>query len=254
MVSVLALALLLVAAACSNGSETTITVVPPLTATATGQGDSPEPTNDATSAPTSAPTATPTPGDDGSIIVACDDQLVPLDKLHRLPSDCEPANLVNVPGEYTWGGSQLMTAEAADALVTMLEAGAEDGYFMFAASSYRNYQHQVDTFQMWVNRLGEAEAEKQSARPGHSEHQLGTTTDLTIAANGGDLDAFRGTPEAEWVAQHSWKFGFIVSYPPDLEHVTGYVWEPWHVRYVGVDVAADVHASGLTLGEYLKQR
>lgn len=196
----------------------------------------------------------PTPGVDGSIIVACGDPLAPLDKLHRLPSDCVPADLVEIPATYTWTTGQWMTAEAADALVVMLEAAASDGYFLFAASSYRSYEDQAATFQRWVELKGLEAAERESARAGHSEHQLGTTTDLTTAEAGGTLEALRGTAEADWIAANSWRFGFIVSYPADSEHITGYVWEPWHVRYVGIEVAAEVHESGLTLGEFLRQR
>jgi D-alanyl-D-alanine carboxypeptidase len=253
--SVLAVCVLVVsltAAACSNGSATTVTVVPDVTATASAPDGSPIPGNDVAT-PTVAPSPTPTPGVDGSIVVACGDPLVPLDKLHRLPADCAPDVVILSPA-FSWGSNQLMTAPAAEALIEMLEVAAEDGYSMYAKSSYRSYQEQVVTFQFWVDQKGLEEAERQSARPGHSEHQLGTTTDLTTDGTGGVLEAFRGTPEAEWVAENSWKFGFIVSYPQGLEDVTGYVWEPWHVRFVGVDLAADVHASGLTLGEYLKQR
>jgi D-alanyl-D-alanine carboxypeptidase len=243
-------------AACSGSAGGSVTVVPGDSATPTGEPGTPVPNGTApgTSSPGPTASATPTPGEDGSIVVACHDPLAPLDKQHRLPADCVPADLVEVPAAFTFGGGQLMTTTAADALVTLLNAAAEDGYLMYAASSYRSFEQQAITFQSWVDRKGLEAAERESARAGHSEHQLGTTTDLTTTANGGNLDAFRGTPEAEWVAANSWKYGFIVSYPPDSEHITGYVWEPWHIRYVGVDIAAEVHASGLTLGEFLLQR
>ena len=80
------------------------------------------------------------------------------------------------------------------------------------------------------------------------------TVDLTTAAVGWELDqAFGATPEGMWIAEHSWQFGFIVSYPQGAEQITGYLYEPWHVRYIGVDVATDVWNSGLTLHEYLLQ-
>lgn len=219
---------------------------------ATAPGETP--TNPApTPAPgTGAPTATPTsePGPDGSIVVACGDPLVPLDKQHRLPADCVPADLVEVPAAISAQGTQYLRSETLAALREMFDsARREQGFLLVVNSSYRSYQTQADTYNYWVQTYGKEQADRTSARPGRSEHQLGTTAD--IGARGLYLEAFIGTPEAAWLAENSWKFGFIVSYPEGKEDVTGYAYEPWHVRYVGKDVAARVHSSGLTLREYL---
>lgn len=204
----------------------------------------------ATTAPTTTvsgakptPTAAVTSADDGSIILPCGNILVPLDKQHKLPSDCAPTDLVTVAG-----GTQLR-AEAASAFNEMLAAASKAGFTLYANSAYRSYAEQVATFQYWVNTSGLAYAERTSARAGHSEHQLGTTAD--VGARGLELEAFIGTPEAAWLAANSYKFGFIVSYPDGKEGITGYAPEPWHVRYVGKDVAQKVRDSGLTLHEYL---
>lgn len=189
------------------------------------------------------PTAAVTSADDGSIILPCGNILVPLDKQHKLPSDCAPTDLVTVAG-----GTQLR-AEAASAFNEMLAAASKAGFTLYANSAYRSYAEQVATFQYWVNTSGLAYAERTSARAGHSEHQLGTTAD--VGARGLELEAFIGTPEAAWLAANSYKFGFIVSYPDGKEGITGYAPEPWHVRYVGKDVALKVRDSGLTLHEYL---
>jgi D-alanyl-D-alanine carboxypeptidase len=146
------------------------------------------------------------------------------------------------------GGTQLRS-EAAGAFNEMLAAASKAGFSLYANSAYRSYSEQVATFQYWVNTSGLAYAERTSARAGHSEHQLGTTAD--VGANGKELEAFEGTPEAAWVAANSYKYGFIVSYPDGKESITGYAPEPWHIRYVGKDVAQKVRDSGLTLHEYL---
>ena len=99
------------------------------------------------------------------------------------------------------------------------------------------------------------QALRQSARPGHSEHQMGTTMDITSPSVGNDLvSAFGDTPEGKWLAANAHTFGFVMSYPPGKEATTGYIYEPWHFRYVGKAEAAAVRASGLTLHEYLLKR
>ncbi|MEO6398768.1 MAG: M15 family metallopeptidase [Tepidiformaceae bacterium] len=188
-------------------------------------------------------------GADTTPLLACNNILVPLDKNHRLGADCEPGDLVAVPGSASVGGTQLMRAEAKDAFVELVNAAGRDGFRLFASSSYRSYGQQIETFRRNVAAGGQEYAERTSARAGHSEHQLGTTTD--VASISASFEAFNGTPEATWLAQNSWKYGFIVSYPPGTEQVTGYAREDWHIRYLGKGVAQKVHDSGVTLHEYL---
>ena len=125
---------------------------------------------------------------------------------------------------------------------------------MYALSSYRSYEQQVTTFAANVAEGGKDYAERTSAHPGHSEHQLGTTTDVTSASNSYGLEGFENTPESAWLAANSWRYGFIISYPAGKEAVTGYAFEPWHVRWLGKETAAKVHDSGLTLHEWLLNR
>lgn len=197
------------------------------------------------------PTRTPTnePGPDGSIVVACNDILAPLDKQHRLPADCVPPDLEEVPGAISAQGAQYLRTEALAALREMFDAARTDGFVLQVNSSFRSYQTQADTYNYWVQTYGKEQADRTSARPGHSEHQLGTTAD--VGARGQFLEDFIGTAEADWLAENAWKYGFIISYPDGKEGITGYAYEPWHVRYVGQAVAADVQASGLTLREFL---
>jgi D-alanyl-D-alanine carboxypeptidase len=202
-----------------------------------------------TSPAQTTPSGTNAAGADTSPLVRCGDVLAPLDKQHRLGSDCAPADLVTLPGAISSGGQQLMRTEAAAALQEMFAAAAKDSLRLFAASSYRSYQQQEITFQQNVASGGREYAERTSAHAGHSEHQLGTTTD--VASPTASFEALEGTPEAKWLADNSWKYGFVISYPAGKEGVTGYAYEPWHVRWVGKDVASKVRTSGLTLHEYL---
>ena len=233
-----------------NGSPPPVEPAGPATEPATAPAaawSSPTPTE-----PPARQTPSPTPNADGAIVVACGDILAPLDKQHRLPADCEPPDLVQLPSEIAAGGPQYLRREARDALIQLFDAARRDGYSFAVNSSYRSYATQAQTYNSWVQLYGREYADRTSARPGHSEHQLGTTAD--VGARGLFLEDFAGTPEAAWLEENAWKFGFIISYPEGKEHITGYAYEPWHIRYVGRDVAAEVHRSGLTLREYLLQR
>ena len=223
-----------------------------VTATETASAGTSTPGASETSSPGGGdPTATPPnePGPDGTIVVACNDILAPLDKQHRLPADCVPPDLEELPGAISAQGAQYLRTDALAALREMFDGARADGFLLQVNSSFRSYQTQADTYNYWVQTYGKEEADRTSARPGHSEHQLGTTAD--VGARGRFLENFIGTAEAGWLAENSWKYGFVISYPEGKEDITGYAYEPWHVRYVGKEVAADVHASGLTLREFL---
>jgi D-alanyl-D-alanine carboxypeptidase len=144
-----------------------------------------------------------------------------------------------------------MRSEARAALLDMLAAAQGANLTMVVSSSYRSYDDQVATFNQNVASGGRDYAERTSAHAGHSEHQLGTTADMTSKSAGYQLEAFEGTAEAKWLAENSWKFGFIISYPAGTEAITGYAYEPWHIRYLGKDVAQQVKSSGLTLHQFL---
>ncbi len=183
-----------------------------------------------------------------SIPVQCGDILAPLDKQHVLGASCVPP-VVSLPDTISVGPQQL-TAPTIAALQEMFSAAAKDAYPTFRVNSgYRSYDTQVQAYNGAIAQFGKDYADRTSALPGHSEHQLGTTAD--VCARGLCLEDFIGTPEASWLAQNSWKYGFIVSYPEGKEAITGYAAEPWHVRYVGKDIAKQVRDSGLTLHEFL---
>ena len=233
--------LITVAADAFGGNDSPAAPVPDPTATPTTEAaPSLAETPAATKAP---PTAAPTAGSDGKIEVPCGDILAPVDKDHRLPSNCAPGDLRSV------AGSQLRAEAAAAFEELQAAARKEKGYELYINSGYRSYQEQVSTYNYWVSVSGQAQADRSSARPGHSEHQLGTTAD--VGYNGCELECTIGSAQMAWLAANSYKFGFIVSYPDGKEAVTGYMPEPWHIRYVGKSVAQQVKDSGLTLHEFL---
>ncbi|MDZ7726783.1 MAG: M15 family metallopeptidase [Dehalococcoidia bacterium] len=185
-------------------------------------------------------------------LLPCGDLLAPLDKEHRLAADCEPDELETLPGEYSYLEAQQLHPEAAEAFVDLVQAADAAGHLLYVRSSYRDYAEQEATFQYWVDLLGYEQARRVSAEPGHSEHQLGTAVDVTSRSVNYELDtALADTPEGQWLAERAANYGFVVSYPEGREEETGYSYEPWHLRYVGPETAADYEASGLTLNQYL---
>lgn len=146
---------------------------------------------------------------------------------------------ISLPETYGSGLSKDLQA----ALQKMRNAS---GYAMPIISGYRSYIYQVDTFKRWCDLDGEEEASRYSARPGHSEHQSGLAADITNI-----YQSYGDTKEGKWVAAHSYEYGLIIRYPQDKEDITGYMYEPWHLRYLGESTARLVHDSGLTLDEFL---
>ena len=133
-----------------------------------------------------------------------------------------------------------------DAFQKLSDAAAQEGLDLYIGSDYRDYAYQVKIYNNYCEIYGSEQADSFSARPGYSEHQTG----LTIDCNTID-DAFGDTPEAAWLAQHCADYGFIIRFPQGKEDVTGYQYEPWHIRYVGVDIAKEIQKYDLTLEEYL---
>lgn len=148
----------------------------------------------------------------------------------------------SLPSTYNPG----VDAEANSALSEMISAASKEGINLYQISGFRSYSTQVTLYNNYVARDGKAAADRYSARPGHSEHQTGLAFDLNSLEQ-----SFGETKEGKWLAANCWKYGFIIRYPHDKEEITGYMYEPWHVRYLGKDVAKAVYESGLCLEEYL---
>ncbi len=148
-----------------------------------------------------------------------------------------------LPEGYAPGGIVPTVMEAWNAMV---EAAKEEGISLRIISGYRSYQTQQKLYNNYVNRSGKEEADTYSARPGHSEHQTGLAFDINEISY-----AFGESKAGKWVAEHGPSYGFIIRYPKDKQEITGYVYEPWHLRYLGTELAMDVAESGLCLEEYL---
>lgn len=158
----------------------------------------------------------------------------------------------NVP-LATSGESTLLNPTTARAAERLFAAAAAAGSPMTLVSGYRSYATQVSTYGGWVAREGQAMADVASARPGYSEHQTGWAFDIGDATGACALQpCFKDTGAAVWAAAHAWEFGFIVRYPWMFHETTGYYYEPWHLRYIGIEAAAAMHSQGAnTLEEFL---
>ncbi|MEH7387331.1 M15 family metallopeptidase [Bacillus sp. JJ1521] len=145
-----------------------------------------------------------------------------------------------------------MVKEAADALEQLFVQAGNDGITLHAQSGYRSYGTQQSLYDNYVRVNGEEEASTFSAKPGQSEHQTGLAMDVTSDSVDNLLvQEFGETPEGKWVAEHAAESGFIVRFQLGKEDITGYMYEPWHLRYVGVEHAKYITEHGLTLEEYL---
>jgi zinc D-Ala-D-Ala carboxypeptidase len=165
-----------------------------------------------------------------------DGLLTLVDKKHSLSPAYVPADLVALTGKrsYTLGRAGLkLRAGAERALEEMSRAAKADGVALVVSSAYRSYEYQKTVYERNVKELGQAAADRESARPGASQHQLGTAADF-----GSITDDFALTKAGKWLAANAGRFGWSLSFPKDLESVTGYRWECWHYRYVGKEAVA----------------
>lgn len=172
-----------------------------------------------------------------------------------LPDGYRPQDLVDDPNlPFIFSGKdekRLLRKPAADALEKLVAGAKKDGIAIAGVSGFRSFELQTSLFNSYVKLQGEAEAKRYSAVPGHSEHQTGLAIDVSgstgvCAAE----DCFGDTPEAKWLADHAAEYGFIIRYPKGKESITGYAYEPWHLRFVGVELAKLLTAKGLTMEEY----
>lgn len=207
-----------------------------------------------TSVPEPSSTPTPTPMafdrdqhslDDPASVWVIVNKRRPLD-----PVDFVPPDLVEVPIPYVWAPQ--LRREASEAVVELFAAAAEEGLELASQSAYRSYATQVDVYGGIVNDRGQTAADQTSARPGHSEHQTGLAIDISAVPANCSLDqCFGDTPHGKWLAANAWRFGFVLRYPDGATPITGYEYEPWHFRYVGEELAAELHDEGTrTLEEF----
>ena len=185
------------------------------------------------------------------------DELTLVNKEHPLPPEYVPSDLVvpNVPFSFAEDHpKKQMRQEAAEALENLFAAAAKDGIHLVAVSGFRSYERQEAIFQRNASQMGEAEANRVSARPGESEHQTGLAMDVSAASVDYRLtEEFGSTEEGRWLQNNAARFGFIIRYPKEKEHVTGYQYDPWHLRYVGSRAAQTIAYIALTFEEFLSQ-
>ena len=175
-----------------------------------------------------------------------------VDTTRSLPGTYGPPDLHNISDAgFPFTEGQALRGFVMADLSALREAAAANGTPIGILASYRSFPTQVDLFNRRVDQLGASEAGSRVARPGHSEHQLGTTIDIS-EAGATDVDqSFGASPTGQWIASNAHKFGFILSYPAGASAKTCYDFEPWHLRYVGRDEAAAIIDAGITLREFL---
>lgn len=178
-----------------------------------------------------------------------------VDKFHKLDSGFYPQDLVN--GAYNGipvyhQGTAYVRVPVLQPLKDMLNAAKADGISVYVSSGYRSFAAQARAHNYWTGIVGGGNANYYAALPGHSEHHLGTTVDLLTSENGYTIsDAYENTRLGRWLQQHAHEYGFVMSYPKGKESITGYGYEPWHWRYLGVEHAEKIKEYGLTPTEYL---
>ncbi len=184
------------------------------------------------------------------------DIAVVVNKERGLPDTYEPTDLTEPNVDFSFSGKadkRMLRKEAAQALEKLFKQASGDGIKLYGVSGYRSRATQVSVYNNNVKTQGQAEADKVSARPGFSEHQTGLAIDVSSQSAKFALEeVFGTTKEGKWLAEHAHETGFIIRYPKGKESITGYSYEPWHIRYVGVDIAKVVYENRWTLEEYFR--
>jgi zinc D-Ala-D-Ala carboxypeptidase len=184
---------------------------------------------------------------------AADWATVAIDRERTLPETFVPPDLVEVTQAGFQTRDQVRAIVIPD-LAALRTAAEANGTPIAIVSAYRSFSYQQSLFDESVADVGAAESELHTARAGHSEHQLGTAIDVLDPGVGELTTAFAATPAGQWLAANSHEFGFVVSYPEGARDRSCFEFEPWHLRYVGRDVAAEIHESGLTAREWMLAR
>lgn len=178
-----------------------------------------------------------------------------VNKTRALPEKYIPSDLTAPNIKLRWENKTAESMQVREVIRPDLEllyqASQKAGYKLMLVSAYRSYTTQKELYDNYVKTYGEEEASQFSAKPGTSEHQTGLVVDLGRTDHKCELEQCLGDlPEGKWLADHAYEYGFIVRYLKDKQDITGYMYEPWHFRYVGKDLAKELHNSGQTMEEF----
>lgn len=185
------------------------------------------------------------------------DTLILVNKQIALPAGYKPTDLVTANIDFidtASGERRMLRKEAAQAIEKLMAGAKAAGIDLKGTSAFRSYDYQVQLFNAYVAKDGKEQAMKYSAPPGHSEHQTGLAIDVSSASVGYQLtQSLEQTKEGKWLADNAHTYGFIVRYQRAYEAETGYMFEPWHLRYIGVEHATNVHKTNVPFERYLEQ-
>lgn len=173
--------------------------------------------------------------------------IILVNKYYSLGENYVPDNLTPIQSNYS-SGEKLMQKDAAKAFNDLAKNAKNEGYTIRAISTYRSYSYQNGLYTRYANQDGTILADTYSARAGHSEHQTGLAVDVDNAKL--SYTSFGNSKEFEWMKENAYKYGFILRYTKDNEWITGYKDEPWHYRYVGVEISTYIHNNPMTFEEY----
>lgn len=191
-----------------------------------------------------------------SIVSDPDSILVLVNKYNRLDESYVPRDLIvpNIPFSFRgYNDKKRIRYEVALALEKLFTYANIDSIRLYGVSGYRSYNRQKVIFNCNVEKYGYNKANEFSARAGESEHQTGLAMDISSKVVNMELvQSFGDTKEGKWLVDNAYKAGFIIRYPKNKMHITGYQYEPWHIRYVGVKVAEIIANNDLTLEEYIQ--
>jgi D-alanyl-D-alanine carboxypeptidase len=198
------------------------------------------------------------PSDIKGVTRSGDDLLVLVNKEYQLPNTYAPSDLVSASlSGIRNPGNHLLRNILINDLTELVNEAKNNGLDLSIRSGYRSYDTQVSTYNYWlrVNGNNPDEADKISARPGHSQHQLGTAIDFSSSEITDGLgQQFAYTQASRWLSENAWRYGFVISFPKGYESVTGYSYESWHYRYIGREYAQEMINSGMILEMYLRSK
>jgi D-alanyl-D-alanine carboxypeptidase len=237
--------------AAAQTTPSTNTLAQPPSTTTTTPSSSSSSTAPATTAPTTTTIppcrvaegrAQGDPTDDWATIV--------VDTGQALPASYAPPDLVPTADAGFATGDKVREI-VVDDLDALRRGAIRHQTPLVLVSGYRSYARQAELFAEEADKVGDVEARKTTARPGHSEHQLGTTIDVLALGNGDLVPEFADTSTGRWLSANAYRYGFVLSYPDASSERSCYSYEPWHLRYVGRDIAAQIHESGVTPREWM---